>query len=193
MNKSLIQQLQSNLRLRMGLASILVILWGYMLMVMHDAVMVENASYKQVLSQVSRVKGLIHEKSWINRAKNAAATRSLLEAALPAYATFGLAQAGTQEWIHQQLIKASLMQARITMAENSDLGKLPPDIWMIKAKIEMPFQVDSLNKFLANLQTISQPVNIESLHITQSGQQHIDMTLAVYCRKGDSASRREGL
>ncbi|WP_374602800.1 hypothetical protein [Arenimonas sp.] len=87
---------RGNPRLRLGAWLILgiVLLYGYLVLV--DTRAAWRASLAQEVERVAKVRSLVGQEIWLERAETAAAARRALEQEIPAARTPGLAQAAAQ-------------------------------------------------------------------------------------------------
>lgn len=93
---SLSRQWRENPRLRLGGWVVLAILALYLFLVLGDARQAWAVRVAEASDRLERVRSLVGQDVWVERAAQAAQSLSALEAEIPAAATPGLAQAAMQ-------------------------------------------------------------------------------------------------
>lgn len=167
---SLVSDLRSNGRLRVGLALIVAIVWLYELLDLQDRNAIVLDQYKQTALQLARFGGQQNQKQWSARADSARAALSIAESGLWHNATLGLAQAETQDWLTQQLHSVKAVSYLVKVAESeagpdkkSGKSDGPPDLSQVRAKLEFKSDPKVLNNLLLRMSTSAHQIIVESM------------------------------
>lgn len=146
---SLVEQLQANPRLRVGLVAIVGILALYGLLEWRDLLDSQLVSYKRALVQLARVQQHQRTEIWATRASEARADLEAARRQLWRGPTAGQAQAEVRDWLNSML--------RETGAKGSSVRVAEPD-----AAIDAAAQVDRLPDTLKSLRPLRARVEFNS-------------------------------
>jgi len=174
---SLINELRSNYRLRVGLALIIGIVWLSWLLDLRDQNSVLFDQYKQTASQVARYSVQQKQTQWLTHEREAKAALAVAEERIWQNSSLGLTQAEMQDWLSQQLqqAKAAKYLVKISESENG-LGRdkkndksdgAPSDLINVKAKLEFNTDPQALNKLLIALSATAHQIVVESMTARQ--------------------------
>ena len=182
--KRLIAELKNNMRLRVGVAIVVGIVWLYLILVMHDWYRDKMSEYDSLAEKAMRLKSVAGETGWMDRLKSAKAMQAEFEDGLWKNATLGLAQAGIQDWLNQRFAESGVMHPSVVMAENSDEGEgVPSDLWKIKAKLVFDFNPQTLNSLMIAMEKNRNRIIFESLHIYKEPMPRVEAVIVAYCQK----------
>lgn len=109
-------QLSTQVRLRLGLLSIVGILWVYVLLLAGDWTLATRATSNQIRDSLARVLPLAKERSWPERADEARQQLMALRGMQWAETDMGLVEARLQDWIRSTAAKSGLTVRSLSVA-----------------------------------------------------------------------------
>lgn len=112
--RSALIELRGNPRLQLGLATIMLILCGWIFLLLGDLRTGLIKDLQDGHERLLQVKQLAGQKAWGQRARDAEALAKALEAEIPPARSMGLAQADFQGWL-QKIVDAQGANLRIDM------------------------------------------------------------------------------
>lgn len=192
----LLEQLANNLRLRLGIAAIVVIALAYGLLEWRDHLATATADYRSVLNQVARLSQPQNPALWRQRAGEA--TEALRDArqGLWRNTSPGLAQAQVQDWLGRLLRQtdakgvtlrvaepdttaAPSLSATPTNAASPDrMAGLPPELRKlqpVRARVELNSDPAVMLALLAALNDAEHRVGVDTLNI-KPGKSELSLT-----------------
>lgn len=174
---SLLEELHSNPRLRVGLAIVVAILFGYGLLEWRDQLDTGRAEYTRLLGQVARMGQPQPAAQWAQRASEAGDALRQARAQLWRNGSTGLAQAQVQDWLNGLLRQVAAKGATVRVSEPeispdvaSLAGRLPADMQTVKplrARIEFNSDPAALLALLAAFNDAPHRVVVEGLTVKE--------------------------
>jgi hypothetical protein len=196
---SLVSDLRTNYRLRIGLTLILSIFWLTWLLDLRDENTALIDRYKQTASQLARFNSQQKQAQWLTRAEDAKASLAAAEARIWQNPTLGMTQAEMRDTLLRQLRQANAMVPIVKVSESAgdsikfsgDSQKrdklsnskvddnAPADLVLVRAQLEFNTDPKVLNNFLTTLSNDGRQVVIEALTVKQP---RTEMTVVVWCK-----------
>lgn len=168
-------ELRTNLRLRLGLVAILVILLGYGLLEWRDHLATEASEYQRLLNHVARLGQHQQPELWSQRASEAKAALTHAQAQLWRDNSTGQAQAHVQDWLFTLLRQTDAKGSSVRVTEPDAAldavnltAKLPPELQglrPLRARVEFNSDTAVLMALLAAFNDSEQQVGIDGLSI----------------------------
>lgn len=188
----LLEQLASNLRLRLGVAAIVGITGAYGLLEWRDHLALAAADYRRVLNQVARLSQRQDPEIWRQRAAEAAAALRDARHGLWRDASPGLAQAQVQDWLGRLLLQTDAKGVTLRVAEpdtapanasapdraGDPRAGLPPELRLlqpVRARIELDSDPTVILALLAAFNDAEHRVGIDTLNI-RPGKSELALT-----------------
>lgn len=185
-----LHEFKHNLRLRIGLALILAVIWLYLILVMRDALDDSTRMHRNASNRLSQLQSVMQQNDWNERLIAATTLQASLESELWPGDTLGLSRATFQDWLNQQMQSASISHPIISMAasETSDQAVSPQadELWQVRAKVVFDFNPASLNQLLQQMMQYRHHVVIESLHITKEPVPRVEIMASAFFQKSDA-------
>ena len=123
-----------NARLRMGVWSIIALVWIYALLVVADSSERQRKNSAALREQIARLQPLAKERAWGQRADDARQQRQALQSMLWAEADIGLAEAALQDWLRSTAAKAGLNLRELTLARPASVAAVSPAAAAVSAQ-----------------------------------------------------------
>lgn len=194
----LFSELKGNLRLRIGVALILAVLWLYLILVMRETLDDSRREFRNSSLKLGKLQSVMREGDWSERLTAAKTLQAELESGLWRGDTLGLARASFQDWLNQQIQIAAVPRPSISMGgrnEGTPGDETQPGdaegLWHVRAKLVFDFNPESLNKLLAQLASHPHHVAIESLHITKEPFPRVELLASAHFQKPDNLTAPE--
>lgn len=167
-----LSQLSGNARLRMGLLSIVGILWVYGLLLMADQADAWRVSSKGLREELSRVLPLSKERGWPERADDARQQLTAIRGMLWAESDLGLVEAKFQDWLRNTALKTGLSVRELSVTRSTPAttlasGDVPQGV---KARLLADFNRLSLLGFLVEVGRSERVIVIERFALRLSSQ-----------------------
>jgi hypothetical protein len=173
------REARANPRVLIGLAAILLLLWGYGLMGLLDAVAASERRLAGIESEIRRQTATAGEKGWAERAESAQALRQRLLARLWPGETEGQAQADFQEAIGRAVREAGIGRPAVRVdrdpAPVAGLG-----VQTLSASVGGDFAPQPLHNFLVKLGQLDRTVQIRTLRTQRQPIARLDLQIAAY-------------
>jgi len=165
---NIINELRQNVRLRIGVELIFVILACYSLIVLGDYQAKIESNYDEIANRFIQLQKVTTQTEWQARAEQAHNLRVELEDKLWISNSKGLAQADFQAWLLLQARIAKIEEPSLKTEETTELddGRL----WRVVGKLEGKFAPDNLNQLLFAISKHPQLVVVEKLDIRKQGK-----------------------
>lgn len=181
-----IQELRGNLRLRLGFALIVAIIWLYAILTLQEALQTKSQAFRASSHQLARLQAVMNEGDWTARLAEAQALQADMESKLWRGDTLGLARATLQDWLNQKLQQLAATHVTVTMLAPNEVrneeqaADASLELWKVGAKLVFDFNPDTLNKLLAELEQGPHILVVESLHITKEPIPRVELTVQAY-------------
>ena len=174
---TLLSQLRSNYRLRIGLVLILSIIWLSWLLDLRDQSGILLDQYKQTASQLARYSTQQKQTKWLTREQEAQDALAAAEALTWQNPSLGLTQAGMQDWLSQQLQQAKIAKYTVNVSEfenglsqDKKSGKSdnsPDGLTKVRAQLEFNTDPQAMNNLLKAFSTADHQIVVESIIFRQ--------------------------
>ena len=169
----MLQELRSNLRLRLGLAVIVSILVLNALLDWRDALAVSVDEHRRLLTQLARLSQHQEADQWQVRAAEAAEVLMQARAQLWRQSSAGLAQAQVQDWLNRLLrqsgataVSVRVIEPEVALETSALRERLPEDmrqLQSLRARVEFASDPAVLLVLLAALNDSPQRVIVDTL------------------------------
>lgn len=173
------REARANPRVLVGLGAILLLLWGYGLMGLLDAVAASERRLAGIESEIRRQTATAGEKGWVERAESAQALRARLLARLWPGETEGQAQADFQEAIGRAVREAGIGRPALRVDRDptavANLG-----VQTLSASVGGDFTPQTLHAFLVKLGQLDRTVQIRTLRTQRQPIARLDLQIAAY-------------
>ena len=174
-------ELRTNRRAAAGLLAIGVLVAGYGLLVLDDAIAGLRATEKLELQQLQRITAVGQESDWPARGAAAAAMRGAYERRLWTAESEGGALADVQDWVTRtaRALGIDKLQVRVEAAMPK---ALPTDLRRITATISAPQTEETLVNLLEHIASEPRLLVVERLRVQQQPVAMLEMSLVAYAR-----------
>jgi G3E family GTPase len=161
------------------LAVVVLLLWGYLLILMFEATEEQARRLATAEAQLARFLETAAEKGWEARRDHIATVRARLTARLWSAETEGQAQADFQELVSRTARESALGRPLIRI--DRDPTQAPSQgLRTISASISADFSPETLEEFLHKLASNERSIVIRSLRVTRQPLPRMDMLLAIF-------------
>jgi hypothetical protein len=174
-----LQELRTNLRLRLGLWLIIAIVGFYGILTLDDYRKKLVKDYQSQANYFLQLQSVINETQWSTRVEQIRALKVPLEDKLWKATSKGLAQANLQTWLDAQAKAAKLEIHRLTVEEPVET-KEKPTLWQVSAQMDGVFVSQGLEALLLILYQYSQWVIVERLDIQTPPNGRFTLVVTVY-------------
>ncbi|MCC6135403.1 MAG: hypothetical protein IT491_08500 [Gammaproteobacteria bacterium] len=157
-----IDEWRRNLRLRLGVLALVVILAGYGLLALADQLKPLRAEHQRLRQQLVNVRNLAEQRFWEDRLTAARALRVQMESRLWRADSRGLANADVQNWINAQLKTAQITPTRVQVEPARELTD-HPGLWEVTARLDAPLALENLRELLRLIEGDSRLTVVERL------------------------------
>lgn len=180
-------ELKNSIRLRLGLALVVAVLWLNGVLSLRDALTEEARRTAQLAGQINRARQYAAQTEWPERAKQAQIAKVELEGRLWRSGTPGLAQAAFQDWLTQNLKRAEVGRPDVTMVPDAGGGKAGEgtDLWKIKAKLAFDFSPRSFESLMGQLVNHERQIVIEQLIVRRESLPRVEAVLVAPFQKAN--------
>ena len=195
-------QWQSSWRLQLGTAVVVLILAFLALHLGLDHVARQRERLKTVESELSRLRTLLQEREWPERAKQATQLNAAMSNLAWAESDLGLTEAAFQDWLRNVPMKLGLKTRELNLGRLGDSrgdgpkpagspegpqGLAPPPGYVVlRARISFELQRGPLVVFLAECVRSERSVVVERLSLrSQSQPPVVELDLRALARKVD--------
>lgn len=173
------REAKANPRILIGLAAILLLLWGYGLIGLVDSVDAAGRRLADAEVEIRRTTALAGEAGWEARAAEAEALKTRLLQRLWGGETEGQAQADFQEAISKAARESGLGRPQIRVdrdpTQTAGLG-----VRVLGASIGAEFAPEPLSNFLLKLGQLERTIQVRRLTATRQPIARLDMVVAAY-------------
>lgn len=177
-----VDEWRRNVRLRLGVLALAVILAGYELLVLADQMKPLQVEHQRLRQQLTGVRTLAEQRFWEERLNAARALRVQLEGRLWRAESRGLANADVQNWVNAQLKAAKIVSTRIQVEPARELAD-HPGLWEVTARIEGPLTLDNLRELLRRIEGDPRLTVIERLDAQPGNPPRFALGLKAYFQK----------
>lgn len=174
-----LQELRTNVRLRLGLWLIAAILGLYGILIMDDYRQKLITDYQNQATRFMQLQSVINETQWETRVEQLRALKIPLEEKLWKATSKGLAQANLQTWLDIQAKAAKLEIYRLTVEEPIETSEKPA-LWQISAQMDGVFVSQGVETLLQLFSQHSQWVIVERLDIQAPPNGRFTLVVTVY-------------
>ena len=173
------REAKANPRILVGLAAILLLLWGYGLIGLFDSVDAAGRRLADAEVEIRRTTALAGEAGWEARAAEAETLKARLLQRLWGGETEGQAQADFQEAISKAARESGLGRPQIRVdrdpTQTAGLG-----VRVLGASIGADFAPEPLSNFLVKLGQLERTIQVRRLTATRQPIARLDMVVAAY-------------
>lgn len=186
MFKQLLAELKASVRLRLGLALIVAVLWLNGILSLRDQVAEEGKRQGQLAGKINRTRLYATQTEWPERLRQMQITLAELEGRLWRSDTQGLAQAAFHDWLAQSLRTAAVGRPEITLTQEASagMGEGEDTLWKIKAKLSFDFTPQSFHQWLTQVAGHDRQIIIEQLTVRQESMPRVEAVLVAPFQKG---------
>jgi hypothetical protein len=182
----LLAEWRINLRLRLGVLAIAAIVGGFFI----DRLMLYHGSLKKEyiaqLKNQRQYEQLATQNEWLERAQNARALQTKIEASLWQAASPGLAEAAVQSWFTRRLHSLELDSLRIDVGELEKLEQ-PMALWRVPVAIKAAADRGQIISLLERLELNDKLLAIEQFEAIRSRKRlRINLIVAAYFLPADA-------
>jgi len=174
-----LQELRTNVRLRLGLWLIAAIVGFYGILALDDYRQKLMKDYQSQANHLMQLQSVINETQWQARVEQIRALKVPLEEKLWKATSKGLAQANLQTWLDTQAKTAKLEIHRLTVEEPIET-KEKPALWQISAQIDGVFVSSGFENLLLAISQHPQWVIVERLDIQAPPNGRFTLVVTVY-------------
>lgn len=175
---NLIKELKDNVRLRIGLWLIIVLLLSYLVALLNQYQRQLETGYHKAVARLQHLQAVAQQTQWAERAVQAKALRSQLEASLWQADTQGLAQATFQQWLNTQL-KSKKVENGHTQVKPALVVPQQENLWVVAAQIDAKFSSLPLEQLLATIASYPTLIVTEQLEIKRFSKKFSTFKLMV--------------
>lgn len=162
--QTLLKELRSNARLRIGMGVIIVILASYCALLIDEYRQKLQTEHQTLVKRLAQLESVTQQTQWTQRASDTRALLVQLEDKLWRANSKGLAQANLQAWLDSQMKAAAITETRLTMESTVDSTKYT-NVWQVTAQINGNFTATSLDALLLAFAKNPQWVIVDRLEI----------------------------
>ncbi|MGZ8218732.1 hypothetical protein [Methylomagnum sp.] len=186
MFNQLLAELKASIRLRLGLALIVAVLWLNGVLSLRDQLAEDIKRQGQLAGQINRARLYATQTEWPERARQAQIALAELEGRLWRSDTQGLAQAAFQDWLAQSLRVAVVGRPDVTLVQDGGGGKSDgaDTLWKVKAKLAFDFAPHSFHQWMSQLAGYDRQVVIEQLDVRLEPLPRVEAILIAPFQKG---------
>jgi hypothetical protein len=174
-----LQELRTNVRLRLGLWLIAAIVGFYGILALDDYRQKLMKDYQSQANHLMQLQSVINETQWQARVEQIRALKVPLEEKLWKATSKGLAQANLQTWLDTQAKTAKLEIHRLTVEEPIET-KEKPVLWQISAQMDGVFVSSGFENLLLAISQHPQWVIVERLDIQAPPNGRFTLVVTVY-------------
>ncbi|MBV8467552.1 MAG: hypothetical protein JO218_16550 [Burkholderiales bacterium] len=178
----LLAALRKSRVLRVGLATVVGILWLNLILDWRDRVAADQASYRTAVHKYQRLQAEANQKEWPARAEQAEHALTQAEDRLWQGESLGLAQANFQDWLNRELVRLKAIRPTVKLAVaevDTKNGEMPGDIRPLRGEISFDTNPAIMTPLLADMVVNKQAIQVESLNI-KPGTARTEMIVSGY-------------
>ncbi len=174
---SLVLELKSNQRLRIGLVLVVAIVWFYGILELRDRADAAAQGVSVQARQIFRLQQQSAQSGWIEADRASLERRAVVERALWKADTAGSANAALQDWLQEKARQAGIPLVQVTFADAADRGpfgaavlnekadNLPPGITKLKGRLNFEFDGLAFDRFMVAVTAGEHPIFVDSLTV----------------------------
>jgi hypothetical protein len=181
----LLTELKNSVRLRIGLALVVAVLWFNGILSLRDQLAADQKRVAQLAGQIHRARQYATQTEWPERAKQARITQVELEGRLWHSGTPGLAQAAFQDWLTQSLKRAAMGRSEITLIQDAGNSKSDESLWKIKARLSFDFSPGSFHDWLSQVTGNERQISVEKLNVRTEPVPRVEAILVAPFQKNN--------
>lgn len=183
--QSLLNELRSNTRLRLGIWLIILILLIYGLLLLDDYKHKLIEQYADSEQQLLKLQSVAQQKHWEKRLQETSTLRIELENKLWRASSQGLARADFQAWLSIAIRHASLEKTRLKV-EDIEVLTGTPTLWKVSAQIDGFFVAEPIAALLREIAKNPQLIVVEHLDIPPQGSRRFSLQVSAYFQANQS-------
>ncbi len=180
--KNMLQELEANTRLRVGLWAIVAILLLYASLVLNDVREELETEFLRLNEKVRDVSSVSAQRSWLIQADESRVLKMQAESSLWSSRSEGLAQATFQTWVDQQLSGVHVKNVRTSMLPVEEKTGII-DLWEVSLRIQGEAEPAELQRLLFKMESLDKVTIIETLKIYNDRRKAFDLTATAWFRK----------
>jgi len=180
-------ELKSNRRAVLGLLAIGVLMAGYGLLALDDAVDAARQREIDVTHRLQRLVGFGNEHDWLHRAALSQKMRGTLESRLWHAENEGIGRAALQDWATKLGREAGLDKMRVSV-EATKPASLPPNYRAITATVAALYTETSLIGFIDRVQREPLMVVVDHFQVRERPVPSLEVKLIAYFVLGSERS-----
>lgn len=179
----ILQRLEANPRLAVGVAVAVGLVWVFLLLDLADRLDAARSAERSAALQLERLRGVTGDERWpglldtVNQRLTAFRDRAWRED------SEGLVQARMQDWLQEQLGAAGLVQRELSVSlpvplEAREGVEAPPDMRLVTARLSVDFTPQGLNSLLARIAGSTHWVRVDRLLVRNWGNPTVELELS---------------
>lgn len=179
----ILQRLEANPRLAVGVAVAVGLVWVFLLLDLADRLDAARRAERSAALQLERLRGVTGDERWpglldtVNQRLTAFRDRAWRED------SEGLVQARMQDWLQEQLGAAGLVQRELSVSlpvplEAREGVEAPPDMRLVTARLSVDFTPQGLNSLLARIAGSTHWVRVDRLLVRNWGNPTVELELS---------------
>lgn len=176
----LVEQWQSNARLRMALWLILVLVLGQVISLAFDWRAAQAERFVSSTQRVQELQSLMDESAWFERASQAQTAADKHRGRLWRAASTGLARADVQSWFTTHLKEVGLEDARLTVLQLVDTGR--DDIAELAVSARGSYTPEKIAKLLNHIEAAEQLLTVQQLRLINGDKRSFTLEAKAYFR-----------
>jgi len=163
----LVAQIKANPRLQAGMALILLLLAGWILLVLGDARQARLADLEDGRERLVQVKQLAAERVWLERAEEATNLAKILSAEISPAPSPGLAQAAFQGWL-REIVDSQGLPLQLSVQTPVYLDD-PADVVRVTAEVRGGMDPNRVWRMIQRIEAAPSLVSIPVLNVRSDG------------------------
>jgi hypothetical protein len=147
-------------------------------------------AYLEDVAELQKIKLLAQQKDWPQRAKDAQALQSGLQAAIPRSDSIGLAQATQAAWLRSAILPFA-PRVNVVMGQPTKVDGLA-GYWKVPADINAQVNAARAVQILQRVEGTTNLMYVQSLRIVNTASPGLQMSVVAYYRIVRGAERQNG-
>ncbi|MEM7015751.1 MAG: hypothetical protein AAF512_00260 [Pseudomonadota bacterium] len=176
---TLLQEFRENIRLRLGVWAVCIIVAIYVMLVLHDHKEKLRGEYAQVNGHLARLKDVASQAEWAQRAQDAKTLRLDAEKKLWSANSRGLAGATLQSWLDTTIRTIGIERSRIQIESPQEITG-EQTLWKASAQVDGLFTPEKLRAMLLKMSENSEWIITERLEVRPSAPPTFSLLVTSY-------------
>lgn len=172
------QEWARNPRLQLGVWVIAATLGLYLLLVLHDWRQALQQRHVERSEYLQKMRSLVGQDEWVERAEQAAQIRRSLEAEIPGADSLGLAQAGVQTWVRDMATAAGGTIQVQTQPPRPVPGR--DDLWRVPVVLSGALDARSVVQMISQIEKRGSLTVVEQALILNRENRTFSLTVVAY-------------